>query len=74
GGSGQGNYGGVDAVPIPMHERTHSLTVTLPPLGVVFFQREVGEEEEVAEPEGTNTDEDTDENTDEQQEDPVRFL
>ncbi|HSF40900.1 MAG TPA: 1,4-alpha-glucan branching protein GlgB [Thermoanaerobaculia bacterium] len=65
GGSGQGNLGGVDAVPIPMHGRTHSLTVTLPPLGVIFFQREVVEEPEVVEPEGTSTDEDTDENTDE---------
>jgi 1,4-alpha-glucan branching enzyme len=45
GGSGQGNSGGVDAVPIPMHGRTHSLTVTLPPLGVVFFQRDVPEVE-----------------------------
>jgi len=65
GGSGQGNLGGVDAVPIPMHGRTHSLTVTLPPLGVIFFQREVVEEEVVVEPEGTSTDEDTDESTDE---------
>jgi 1,4-alpha-glucan branching enzyme len=48
GGSGQGSSGGVDAVPIPMHGRTHSLTVTLPPLGVVFFQRDVPQEEDVA--------------------------
>jgi 1,4-alpha-glucan branching enzyme len=56
GGSGVGNQGGVDAVPIPMHGRTHSLTLTLPPLGVLFLQREapalpapveVEEEEEV---------------------------
>jgi 1,4-alpha-glucan branching enzyme len=41
GGSGKGNYGGVDAVPLPMHGRTHSVTLTLPPLGAVFLQREV---------------------------------
>jgi 1,4-alpha-glucan branching enzyme len=40
GGSGVGNSGGVDAVPIPLHGRTHSLTLTLPPLGVLFLQRE----------------------------------
>ena len=38
GGSGQGNLGGVEAVPIPLHGRAYSLTVTLPPLGAVFFQ------------------------------------
>ncbi len=37
GGSGHGNMGGVDAVPVPMHGRTHSLTITVPPLGAVFF-------------------------------------
>jgi 1,4-alpha-glucan branching enzyme len=40
GGSGQGNMGGVDALPIPLHGRPRSLTVTLPPLGVVFFKHE----------------------------------
>jgi 1,4-alpha-glucan branching enzyme len=38
GGSGQGNFGGVDAVPIPLHGRPYSLTVTLPPLAAVFFE------------------------------------
>ena len=38
GGSGQGNLGGMEAVPIPVHGRYHSLTLTLPPLGVVFFR------------------------------------
>jgi 1,4-alpha-glucan branching enzyme len=38
GGSGQGNMGGVDAVPIPMHARKWSVTITLPPLGAVFLQ------------------------------------
>jgi 1,4-alpha-glucan branching enzyme len=38
GGSGVGNYGGVDAVPMPYEEYSHSLTLTLPPLGAVFFK------------------------------------
>jgi 1,4-alpha-glucan branching enzyme len=38
GGSGQGNFGGVDTVPIPLHGRLHSITVTLPPLGAVFLR------------------------------------
>ncbi|HSG39537.1 MAG TPA: alpha amylase C-terminal domain-containing protein, partial [Thermoanaerobaculia bacterium] len=45
GGSGVGNYGGVEAVPIPMHGQSHSLTLTLPPLGVMFFKRDVAEED-----------------------------
>ncbi|HYG64559.1 MAG TPA: 1,4-alpha-glucan branching protein GlgB [Thermoanaerobaculia bacterium] len=40
GGSGVGNFGGVEAMPVPLHGRPHSLTLTLPPLGVVFFRRE----------------------------------
>jgi len=40
GGSGWGNMGGVDAVPIPMHGRPYSLTLTLPPLTAVFFIHE----------------------------------
>jgi 1,4-alpha-glucan branching enzyme len=39
GGSGQGNLGGVEAVPIPVHGRSYSLTITLPPLAAVFFKR-----------------------------------
>jgi 1,4-alpha-glucan branching enzyme len=38
GGSGQGNFGGVEASPVPLHGRSHSLTLTLPPLGVLFLQ------------------------------------
>jgi 1,4-alpha-glucan branching enzyme len=38
GGSGIGNYGGVQTVPIPLHGRLYSLTLTLPPLGVVFLR------------------------------------
>ena len=38
GGSGQGNMGGVEAAPVPAHGRMHSLSLTLPPLSVVFFK------------------------------------
>jgi 1,4-alpha-glucan branching enzyme len=37
GGSGWGNLGGLEAVQIPLHGRTHSLTLTLPPLATLFF-------------------------------------
>ncbi|HEX9743013.1 MAG TPA: 1,4-alpha-glucan branching protein GlgB [Nitrospiraceae bacterium] len=40
GGSGWGNLGGVEAVPIPLHGRSHSVTLTLPPLGIVFLKNE----------------------------------
>jgi 1,4-alpha-glucan branching enzyme len=40
GGRGQGNFGGVDATPVPAHGRPCSLTVTVPPLGVVVFQKD----------------------------------
>jgi 1,4-alpha-glucan branching enzyme len=39
GGSGQGNMGGVDAAPIPLHGRRWSVNLTLPPLGAVFLAR-----------------------------------
>ena len=38
GGSGQGNLGGVEAVPISMHGHRHSLTLSLPPLAVLFLK------------------------------------
>lgn len=38
GGSGCGNAGGVEAVPVPMQERPFSFSLTLPPLGVLFFK------------------------------------
>jgi 1,4-alpha-glucan branching enzyme len=41
GGSGQGNMGGVMATPLPLHGRPFSLSVTLPPLGLLAFQPEV---------------------------------
>jgi 1,4-alpha-glucan branching enzyme len=39
GGSGQGNFGGVEATPIPLHGRKYSLTINVPALGAVFFKR-----------------------------------
>jgi 1,4-alpha-glucan branching enzyme len=39
GGSGQGNFGGIEASPVPMHGKYHSLSITLPPLAVVAFKR-----------------------------------
>lgn len=42
GGSGWGNFGGVTAVPVPLHGRTHSVTLTLPPLSALFFKHESG--------------------------------
>ncbi len=39
GGSGQGNLGGKQSVPVPFHGREQSLELTIPPLSVVFFQR-----------------------------------
>ncbi len=38
GGSGQGNLGGVETTPIPSHGKYHSLSLVLPPLGIVMFK------------------------------------
>ncbi len=38
GGSGQGNFGGVDAAPAGAHGRPWSLSLSLPPLAVVAFR------------------------------------
>jgi 1,4-alpha-glucan branching enzyme len=38
GGSGQGNFGGVEASPVPFHGRYASVLLTLPPLGILFFR------------------------------------
>ncbi|HEY8506923.1 MAG TPA: 1,4-alpha-glucan branching protein GlgB [Steroidobacteraceae bacterium] len=37
GGSGVGNFGGVEAAPLPLHGRHYSLRLRLPPLGVLFL-------------------------------------
>jgi 1,4-alpha-glucan branching enzyme len=40
GGSGQGNYGGLHASPLPIHGQPFSLNMTLPPLGILVYQPE----------------------------------
>jgi 1,4-alpha-glucan branching enzyme len=40
GGSGQGNFGGCEAVPLPIHGHSFSLNMTLPPLGVLIYRPE----------------------------------
>ena len=40
GGSGQGNLGSVEADHHPLHGRTDSISITLPPLGCLFFRSE----------------------------------
>ena len=37
GGTGQGNYGGAETEPIPFQGHPHSLSLTLPPLAVLFL-------------------------------------
>jgi 1,4-alpha-glucan branching enzyme len=49
GGGGQGNLGGVDASPIPLHGRRWSATLTLPPLGAIFLMPEPESEPEESE-------------------------
>jgi len=39
GGSGQGNFGGIEAAPVRAHGRELSLSATLPPLGAVLFRK-----------------------------------
>jgi 1,4-alpha-glucan branching enzyme len=38
GGSGQGNFGGLEAVPLTVQGQPFSLNMTLPPLGVLVFR------------------------------------
>ena len=42
GGSGWGNWGGVEATPVSVHGRPYSLTLQLPALAVVFLKSEGG--------------------------------
>ena len=37
GGSGMGNFGGVETTPVPYHQQEHSINIVVPPLAVVFF-------------------------------------
>jgi 1,4-alpha-glucan branching enzyme len=40
GGSGQGNFGGLETSPLTFHGHPQSLNLTLPPLAIVFFKSE----------------------------------
>jgi 1,4-alpha-glucan branching enzyme len=40
GGSGIGNFGGLEAAPLPSHGHYHSLSLRLPPLSIVIFTPE----------------------------------
>lgn len=40
GGSGQGNLGGVEALEMSSHGRDYTLSITIPPLGMVMFRPE----------------------------------
>jgi 1,4-alpha-glucan branching enzyme len=41
GGSQQGNMGGLDANPVAHHGHFHSLTLTLPPLAILFLKNKI---------------------------------
>jgi len=41
GGSGQGNLGGKETSPLPSHGHFDSLSLMLPPLGILFLKNEV---------------------------------
>jgi 1,4-alpha-glucan branching enzyme len=38
GGSGMGNFGGIESHPVPFHGRSSSIVVTLPPLSVLILE------------------------------------
>jgi 1,4-alpha-glucan branching enzyme len=40
GGSGWGNLGGLEALPLPVHGRPRAVNLTIPPLGIVFLKAE----------------------------------
>jgi len=39
GGSGQGNFGGAEAFPVPYHNKDNSININIPPLGIVMFSK-----------------------------------
>lgn len=47
GGGDQGS-GDVEARPVPLHGKTHTITLSLPPLGVLFLKRDAPVEEPMA--------------------------
>ncbi len=42
GGNGYGNMGGSEATPIYSHGKHHSISLTLPPLGILFLKKDSG--------------------------------
>jgi len=50
GGSGQGNYGGVEAGSVKWQGRPYSIRITVPPLGAVFFKAPAVQDESSKEP------------------------
>ncbi len=44
GGSGMGNFGGVDSAPVPAHGQFHSIVLTMPPLSVLYLKGPQGGE------------------------------
>ncbi|MFP4368369.1 MAG: 1,4-alpha-glucan branching protein GlgB [Candidatus Kapaibacterium sp.] len=40
GGSGQGNFGGIESHPVPYHGEEQSILITVPPLGIVMFTKD----------------------------------
>jgi 1,4-alpha-glucan branching enzyme len=41
GGSGHGNFGGLEASPVASHGKYYSLSLNVPPLGVIYLKHEV---------------------------------
>jgi len=39
GGSGYGNFGGIEAAPLPSHGKYYSLSLIVPPLATLFFKK-----------------------------------
>ncbi len=48
GGAGYGNLGGVESAPVPLHGKYNSITLTLPPLSVIFFKRQGDQSEDAS--------------------------
>jgi 1,4-alpha-glucan branching enzyme len=40
GGGGYGNLGGLEASPVPFHGKYHSLSLSIPPMGILVFKKE----------------------------------
>jgi 1,4-alpha-glucan branching enzyme len=52
GGSGLGNSGGLDTVPMPSHGHNYSILPTLPPLGIIFLKNKAPTPTEILRIEG----------------------